>query len=149
MVTIVLQIVSMGNKFIEMAKSLVARIFAVALVMSLIAGGLSHAEVPSCLLLPHSARTLDSGIDQLATVKITKMSKELGGAIMGHATKDRGSQNKLQCCDNWCPLLFMTSGQSTASGLIFRSVHALVPQGSLLTAYGKGLERPPKTLFTY
>ena len=145
MVTMVLQMVSMEYKFTKMAKSLLTKIFAVTLVFSLIAGGLAHAEVPSCLLLPQDASTLDSGIDQSGTIQIAKVNKKIDDAAMSHKTKSGSSQNNFQCCDNWCPLLFTTTSENTASNLKFQGVHVPVPQGSLLSAHGKGLERPPKT----
>jgi hypothetical protein len=141
--------VSMEYKFTEMAKSLLARIFAVALVISLIAGGLAHAEVPSCLIMSQGTRTLDSGVDQSGTFKIAKVDKEVGGATMSHAANDSGSQSKFQCCDKSCPSLFTNSGASTTSSIGLRRVHVIAPRGSILTARAKGLERPPKTLFTY
>lgn len=139
----------MEYKSIEMVKSLLARIVAVALVISVLVGGIAHAEVPTCLQPPLGTRLLDSGIDKSTIAKIAIVDKEARGVAMGHANSDSGGQNNSLCCDNWCPFLFMTPSQSTAPGLKFRSFLRLLPQGSILTAYSKGLERPPKNLFTY
>lgn len=115
-----------------------------ALVISVFANGFAHEAFASCVPVSNGIGVSDSKAGDSAAFGTAVSGKEIRFVAAGHASKSGGDQSQQQCCDNWCPSLFLTLGQFAASVPELRDIRGLEPSDPLNSAFGNGLERPPR-----
>jgi hypothetical protein len=128
-----------------MTKSLLAGLVALALVLSILSTGFAHETATSCLPSSNNTAASDSAATKPTAANAFTLEKVDRFDTSEHRSKGGGDQSQFKCCDNWCPSLFLAMGQISANVADLHDVRGAVPSESLNSAYGGGLERPPKS----
>lgn len=130
-----------------LASSLVAGMAILALLMSLLAAGVSLAAAASCPATSGNITFASSGGKASKFREVYEMKAGKAAALTLHGGPPPGGVKlKLaNCCDSICAPSFITSTSNVITLLGEADIKGAEPRDSRLAAMTCGLERPPRS----